>query len=269
MSQWRLIIDNPTTGIQNMAIDSHLLQSVSQKVMPPTLRIYAWQPMCLSLGYGQSVRSVDEERLNARGWQMVRRPTGGLSILHGDELTYSLSIPIDHPLAKGDVVTSYRRISVALLRALQFLGLNPEAEVHPKEDRVYSPVCFETPSHYEITVDGRKLLGSAQVRKRDGILQHGTLPLFGDIGRICEVLAFDDAAARQAARDKVYERATTLESVLGENISWEVMAEAMIKGFEATFDVNCQQDSLSEDEWMQVDLIAAEQYANDNWMYKR
>ena len=78
---------------------------------------------CLSLGYGQRVAEVDVDALVARGWDLVRRPSGGKAILHGDELTYSLCLPLGHALARGDVVESYRRISAGLLAALQVLGM--------------------------------------------------------------------------------------------------------------------------------------------------
>ena len=82
-----------------MAVDCAVLDAVSQAAQPPTLRLYGWDPFCLSLGYGQRIRDVDLQQLSAKGWHLVRRPTGGKAILHGDELTYSLCLPLDHPLA--------------------------------------------------------------------------------------------------------------------------------------------------------------------------
>src|SRR6185295_13063235 len=95
-------------------------------------------------------------------------------------------------------------------------------------------VCFETPSHYEITVEGRKLIGSAQVRRKDhngGVLQHGTLPLHGDIARICDGLVYPSADERESAKTQVRDRALTLEDALGFRVTWEDAAAAVVQGF--------------------------------------
>jgi lipoate-protein ligase A len=269
MRQWHLITDTPTLGSVNMATDEVLLQSVADETRLPTLRLYGWNPLCLSLGYGQRIREVDLERINAHGWGIVRRPTGGKAILHGNELTYSVTLPREHELAQGDVVESYRRISEALLAGLRFLGLAPESEQQAQGNSGLGPVCFEVPSHYEITAYGKKLIGSAQVRRKIGILQHGTLPLHGDIALICDALVYPDEVSREAAKVKVRERATTLEEVAGYPISWDEAAEAVINGFAETFDIEFIESTLSADESHCVQRLAMEQYAHSSWTTKR
>jgi len=199
----------------------------------------------------------------------VRRPTGGKAILHGDELTYSVSIPIDHPLAQGDVVSSYRRISEALLAALQRLGLHPNSEAQAKGNHHLGAVCFEVPSHYEITVGGRKLIGSAQVRRRQGVLQHGTLPLWGDIGRICDALHYPTESDRAAAHHLVRQRATTLEAVLGRPPHYAEVADAFIAAFEQTFGINLVPGLLTPDEEQHAQTLLATTYASEAWTQKR
>lgn len=269
MRQWRLIYDTPMIGADNMAIDDAIMQTVAAGDAPPTLRLYAWDPLCLSLGYGQRVRDVDYAALSARGWSLVRRPTGGKAILHGDELTYSVSLPKNHPLAEGDVVESYRRISEALMSALTHLGLSPASEKQAKGNRGLGPVCFEVPSHYEITSDGKKLIGSAQVRRRDGILQHGTLPLHGDITRICDVLAYENEAERQSAKAILLTRATTLQRVLGEITPWETAADAIAQGFVEAFDIDFVVGERTETEIQLAKKLVHERYAHDDWTHKR
>lgn len=269
MRQWRLIYDKPMIGAANMAIDEAIMQFVSRGDALPTLRLYAWDPLCLSLGYGQRVRDVDQDRLRMNGWELVRRPTGGKAILHGDELTYSVALPRDHDLAQGDVVESYRRISMALIAALQLLGLSPQSEKQAKGNSGLGPVCFEVPSHYEITSGGKKLIGSAQVRRKEGILQHGTLPLYGDIGRICDALRYESAAQRVAARQNVHERAVTLADVTGTVIAWDVAAEAIAQGFADTFALELQTDRLSAGEIALAEQLMAERYQHPDWTNKR
>lgn len=139
------------------------MEAVGEGRVPPTLRLYRWLPACLSLGYSQSSREIDLNRLHHKGWMMVRRPTGGRAILHADELTYSVSLPQDHPLVEGDIITSYRRLSDALQNTLQRLNLEVEADRHTKGGHL-SAICFETPSDYEITVDGRSTGSSSLCR---------------------------------------------------------------------------------------------------------
>ena len=227
---WRLIITPGRDGAANMALDQAILEQVGAGNSPPTLRLFAWNPPCLSLGQGQAASDVDLDRVRARGWTIVRRPTGGRAILHTDEITYSVALPADHPLVQGDIVTSYRRLSAALLAALERLGLQAQADRRagrvPADTK--GPVCFEVPSDYEITADGRKLIGSAQVRKFGGVLQHGSLPLEGDVARICDALAFPGEEVREEVRARVRQRATTLERALGRVVSWEEAASALV-----------------------------------------
>lgn len=268
MRQWRLIYDSPMNGAANMAADEAILQAVAQGASPPTLRLYGWEPFCLSLGYGQSLKDVDLAALEARGWNLVRRPTGGRAILHGDELTYSVALPADHPLAQGAILDSYLRLSAALLQAMTALGASVTADPDGAPGGAKGAVCFEVPSRYEITFGGKKLIGSAQVRKHGGMLQHGTIPLWGDIGRICDVLCYATDAERAAARQLVGERATTLESA-GVWVTWEAAAAALVDGFAATLDIDLIQDGLTPAELARADELYRGVYSTDAWNHKR
>lgn len=267
-NQWRLLITPDGDGAYNMALDQAILEAVGAGQSPPTLRFFSWQPACLSLGQAQPAADADLDRIRASGWGIVRRPTGGRAILHTDEITYSVALPKDHPVVKGDIVTSYRRLSSALLRALELLGL--EAQADRRLDKVpegaKGPVCFEVPSDYEITANGYKLIGSAQVRKYNGVLQHGSLPLWGDISRICDALAFPDDAVRERIKARVGQRATTLERVLGRAITWEEAAAALQGAFEETFALAFPApEPPSPAEQARALALVAEVYATDDW----
>jgi lipoate-protein ligase A len=269
MSQvtWRLLLTEPMDGPMNMAIDQAIMEAVAEGRVPPTLRFFAWQPPSLSLGYTQPIADVNRVQLAARGWDLVRRMTGGRAILHTDELTYSVAVRADDPIVAGDIVESYRRLSQALVAGLRRLGADPQAD--RREDghpMTKGPVCFEIPSHYEITVDGKKLIGSAQVRKFGAVLQHGSLPLYGDIARICDALVFEDENRREIARRRVLQRAATLESVLGRTISWDQAADAMRASFEDTFDLAFSADCpFTPEERARAEELRAQQYATDGW----
>jgi len=250
-----------------MAVDESILEHIHRGESLPTLRLYAWDPPCLSLGHAQSFADVDMERVKAHGWEVVRRVTGGRAILHTDELTYSVTGAADEPVLAGGVLESYNRLAQALLFAIRELGLPVEMKEHITEPASLNlnPVCFEVPSTYEITVEGKKLIGSAQARRKTGVLQHGSLPLTGDLTRICEALVFKDESAREDAAQRLLARATTVQSITGVETDWETAAQAFVKGFEAQLGIRFQREQLSESESERAQELVNEKYANRIW----
>lgn len=267
-NEWRLIVSSPAHGAWNMAVDEAILEATASHSAPPTLRLYAWDPPCLSLGYAQPASDADFARLSANGWEIVRRLTGGRAILHTDELTYAVIGPQDEPRLTGSVLESYQRISLALLDGLRLLGIPAEAKSgHPltNDQDSNGPVCFEVPSNYEITVNGRKLVGSAQARRIKGFLQHGTLPLFGDLGRIPQALVFNDDEERQQAADRLSKRAATVESILGSRVDWDEAARALIQAFESTLNIQFSRSGLTSGERERANHLEHEKYGNLAW----
>jgi lipoate-protein ligase A len=266
---WRLIKTPPASGAWNMAVDEAILQAVGNGHIMPTLRLYSWEPACLSVGYAQPISDVDIKQLKHRKWDIVRRLTGGRAILHTDELTYAVVGPQDDPHLTGGVLESYRRLSKALMAALLNLGLTVEALPQPQSPgmniTMKEPVCFEVPSNYEITTNGKKLVGSAQARKRDGVLQHGTLPLFGDLTRITQVLSFPNEHQRQIASDRLLQRATTIESVLHRVVSWDEAAESLVTAFKDTLHIKLELTELTSQEIKNAEKLEKEKYAHPSW----
>lgn len=251
-----------------MAVDEAILEATVGGNAPPTLRLYAWHPPCLSLGYAQPAADVDKERLAALGWEMVRRPTGGRAILHTDELTYAVIGPQREPRLQGSILESYQRLSRALLAALHLLGLPAQAHSLPSQNQngdSKGPVCFEVPSNYEITIQGKKLVGSAQARKREGVLQHGTLPLWGDLTRITQALCFNDESERERAAARLKARATTVEEVLGYRVLWDEAAQAFVSAFEQELALKLTPASLSQAELDRANELVRDKYAAREW----
>src|SRR6202023_2378063 len=174
---WRLLLDPPASGAWNMAVDEVLLDGVANGSGPPTVRFYEWAPPCLSLGYFQAFEVVDLDGCRRLGVDVVRRPTGGRAILHDRELTYSVALPASLLGHDGGVLPSYYRLSLALQDGLRRLGvpatLAPQSAASGPPE--HGPVCFDRPSAHEILLHGRKLVGSAQMRRGGGILQHGSI----------------------------------------------------------------------------------------------
>lgn len=282
-STWRLIKSPPDIGAWNMALDEAILESVGHGKTPPTLRLYAWTPPCLSLGYAQPLSEVDQTQLQKLGWHLVRRPTGGRAILHTDELTYSVTGPPDEPRLAGGVLQSYCQLSQALLMALHLLGVPAEARENPMQNTASQikppygdggrtaspqPICFEVPSNYEITIGGKKLIGSAQARRKDGVLQHGSFPLYGDLTRITRVLVYSDEAKRKDAGIRLLKRATTLENVLNQCISWDEVAQAYCTAFEKALNLKLVLEDPTRGEIERANVLLSEKYTNPTWIEK-
>ncbi len=268
---WRVIYSPPAPGAWNMAVDEAILEGVAKGKSLPTLRLYAWDPPCLSLGYAQPISDVDLQALKSHGWHLVRRPTGGRAILHTDELTYSIIGRQDDPRLAGSVVESYQRLSLALLRALQSLGIPAIAEANPVLPAGSDPrgaVCFEVPSTYEITINHKKIIGSAQARRKGMVLQHGSFPLQGDLRRITTALNFQDEAQRLRAAQRVQVRAATAEEILGVAPTWEMTAAAFASAFEQVLSLEIAQDGLNDFETEIANRLVEEKYNHPAWTGK-
>jgi lipoate-protein ligase A len=263
-----LLLSSPADGATHMATDEAVVRAVAAGLVPPTLRLYAWEPPCLSLGRAQPGAEVDRAACARDGVDVVRRPTGGRAILHTDELTYSVVAPLDEARVQGDILTSYRRLSRALLAALTHLGVsaesNPQFPIPNSQSPTPNPICFEVPSHYELsTPDGRKLVGSAQMRTAKVVLQHGTLPLVGDIARICKYLV--DAPDPERVRA----RAATVESAVGRPVTWQQAAEAMTTGFSTALNLKLERGELTPKEQKWLTELRGEKYANAAWIWRK
>lgn len=164
----RLLIDPPMTGAENMARDLALM---AEGV--PTVRLYAWRPACVSLGYAQPESDVDLEVAREAGLDVVRRPTGGGAILHEeDEVTYGVVLP--RALAPPDLFGSYRLIAGGVVETLRELGFDSGfVEGHSGRDAL----CYLREEGVSVALGGRKISGGAQKRTKTMILQHGTILL--------------------------------------------------------------------------------------------
>ncbi len=266
MRQWRLIHSGPASGARNMAIDESLLINVTDS---PVLRFYGWSPRCLSLGYGQRSRIVERERLQNRGYTLVRRPGGGGAILHAQELTWCLVLPASHPLAAGSLLSGYRRIAAVFYAALQSLDV-PVEMLQRGGHRGSGMACFESPAPFELVAGGRKLLGSARVQRRHAILQHGSLPLSGDVAAICDLLVYPDERARSQAVKRLRKRATTLtEAAAGETIDPARVVAAIVAAFSGMHDVCLVESCLTGAERAQARALEASRYGNMDWVCRR
>ena len=268
-STYRLLITPAWDGAKNMAVDEAILHALADGKGKPTLRFYQWNPPCLSLGFGQRYREVDESACKKLGYSIVRRPTGGRAILHKNEFTYSFITSQNDTIVAGDILKSYRHLSQGLLLGLKKLGVDAvQAKGNMPKNHHQGAACFDTPSHYEVTTNGKKLIGSAQLRRRGIVLQHGTLPLFGDITDIFDLLSYTHAE-KSTMRKDLSAHATTLESLFHERISFENVANCMQHGFTESLNLSFIHAPLNKHETFLAKRFHDEQYAHDDWNKRR
>lgn len=164
----------------------------------------------------------------------------------------------------GTLLETYNRLAQALVVALRRLGLPVEVQEHSAapNGQNTNPVCFEVPSTYEITVGGKKLVGSAQARRKEGVLQHGTLPLTGNLARIVQVLVFPDEDTRQAAAERLLRRAVTVESALGHLVTWDQAAELYMAAFQETLQLDLRAGEVTSIEREHARELEETKYAH-------
>jgi lipoate-protein ligase A len=259
--QWRLLVTEAADGATNMAVDEAVFRGRQAGTSPPTVRFFAWDPPTVSLGYGQPLGpDVDVAACRRLGVGLVRRPTGGSAIYHDGperELTYSVVASVDDLGLPADLLETYRWIARALVRGLRALGA--PAEIVPVAGgRGPAPAfCFARTGRYEIEVEGRKLVGSAQRRQGACFLQHGSVLLGVDAPRLR--LIFPTTRDPLAAM-------TTLEAVLGHRPKFDDVAAALAAAFEAEHGLRLVPAGLDRTETARVQALVRERYATDAWL---
>ncbi|NUP99834.1 MAG: lipoate--protein ligase family protein [Armatimonadetes bacterium] len=161
------------------------------------LRLYSWQPAAVSLGFGQRSAEIDREGCRRHGIDVTRRITGGRAVLHQAELTYAVVVEAERLRVGKSVARAYQLLTAPLIAALRAVGVEASCSPRtgPLTDR--DPACFATAIGGDLSVGGRKLVGSAQCHKFGGILQHGALPLRIDESLLTACLKRPPGATRQ------------------------------------------------------------------------
>lgn len=174
MTRLQVHFDGARDGAANMARDTSLLET-HRAGDDPILRIYRWDPPAVTIGYNQDLAGFDTDAVAAAGYGLERRATGGRAILHADELTYAVVGTSPGPLFGASLHETYMKINAALLSFLSGLGLEADISAGESREQASGMVCFKSAGKHEISVGGRKLVGSAQRRRGDVFLQHGSI----------------------------------------------------------------------------------------------
>jgi len=243
-----------------MAIDWMLLESV-EKTGVPVMRIYRWEPFCISLGYNQALSHINLDKCKRDNIDVVRRPTGGRAVLHAQEVTYSVIVPSTNPYSKESVTEFYMLVSQGLAKGIQTLGVPAVLEKrgldlhnHYKNSAL-SASCFSAAARYEVVVNGKKLIGSAQRRIKGGLLQHGSI-ITGDAH--LELPFYLQSKSEQEQREMkklIAEKTVSVGGYLQKDISYHKVGTAVKQGVAQELSVSFKDDKLTEEEVLRAEEL--------------
>jgi len=266
---WRFVDTGACDAASNMALDEALLVMHEAGVTLPTLRVYGWCQPTLSLGYAQNAhQEVDLAACQAQGVAVIRRPTGGRAVLHDQEVTYSVVMPLTLTDGPHTITEHYRRIGMALAAALQTLGLpvqlaRPQVR-HAPTRAAASPACFAALSRYELSLAGKKMVGSAQKRAQHALLQHGSIPLWMDRQRLFQCLRVPPEHRTELVQ-AAYTTMGAVNEVTEKPVTLAALHAALRQGFGDTFGVAWVDMPVSPEERRLAQHLRATKYATDAW----
>lgn len=212
----------------DLAISNYISSS---KFNHPTIRIYSWTIPTLSLGKHQKLDNINIDYLKEAGIDLVRRPTGGRAVLHHKELTYSFSAPLSYEKLPKNILNSYMKISEGLSTSLNLLGIICDMEKSKKQN-LSKDICYDTPSMYELTVNGKKFIGSAQYRNHKFVLQHGAIPNMFDVENYVNCFKINN---KMKMIDHLKNNVIDAFSIRKTSLNFEELAYAFKIGFKEIF----------------------------------
>lgn len=217
-----------------MLFDTKLLEEAASPNFSPTLRFFDWLKPTLTIGYTQPQSDIAFDKLESDDIDFAIRPTGGRAVLHWDEITYSVVLPREHPICELTVTESYRELSRALAIGLKNLGI--ESDMSRGESGGHrNPSCFSSISRYELTVGGKKLVGSAQRRLAGAILQQGSMPITPKFRLLSKFLNSPQP------QQELAEHATCISECSTKSFSKEDLIMSLIGGFCEYFDISLEE----------------------------
>lgn len=227
---FELILSGYSTGDYNMKFDFERTEACANGDSLPMFRLYGWNPWCVSLGFNQKETDVNSDACSVKGFDIVRRPTGGRAVLHANELTYSVVMNLPEGKTVHDV---YRDIHVILLNSfkcladgnssledLDFEKSQPDFREFYKQSGV-SVACFASSARYEIALKGKKIVGSAQRLFGNTLLQHGSILLADGHEQLADVAVVQSEQAKDVLKKYIINHSATLEEALMKKVSFE------------------------------------------------
>lgn len=271
MDKWRVITTKSYNGAMNMAIDEAIMIAHKEGKVKPTLRFYTWDPACITIGYFQKLEDeIDLEKCMELNVDCVRRITGGRAVLHDNELTYSIIVGENNPLMDSSITKSYKFISEGLVKGLNLCGVyTDELNKGEKIEREnLSAACFNAHASYEISINKKKVVGSAQSRKDGVILQHGSIILDFDVNKLFEIIKTESLERKDRLINFTAKKASGIENETNIKLDVDELEKNLIQGIKEHFNVEFIEEDLTEYE-CNIAKSLYEKYISDEYNKKR
>lgn len=257
---WRFIDSGHCTAAYNIALDEAIAVAVRKNNAPPTLRLYEWNTPSVSIGCFQKISDVDIDYCIEKRIPIVRRPTGGRAILHNKELTYSFSVKTIQGIFSRGLLDSYTKISNVFALAFSKIGLAPEIKLIKDTCHTRSPLCFHSTSYGEITINNKKIIGSAQKRWTNGLLQQGSIPYLIDKDEIVKIFRLE------SPEEEI--KITGLKEVFPD-LNLEDLKKIIKISFEETFTIRLISSPPSLEEVSLAEELKTQKYLSLHWNFQR
>ena len=270
--RWRFVDTGPGDPYFNMALDEAVTRKVARGMAPPTVRVYGWEPAAVSIGYAQCAQqAIDLRKCARQGIPVVRRLTGGRAVLHQREVTYSVIAGRRQWDPSATVTGIYKHIGLALVAGLRTLGIEAELS-RPRPERAASPrrsgeiqPCFSSVGRYEVMVEGRKLVGSAQRWLGEAVLQHGSVLLGAEHSRLAELLPGEQARSGSPEARRLSAKTVSLGDLLSRPVAHTEVARALRYGFERILGGKLEDGPISPEEDTLARSLIKDRYGQLAW----
>ncbi len=260
MNNWRFLNTGAKNGFLNMAIDEVLATKTVPKDNWSIFRVYQWQPYAISLGYNQDPNDLDLEKCQQDHIDVVRRPTGGRAVLHAEEITYSIIVPKNSDFYSREILTTYNRINKGILEGLLLLGVKAELVEHvvaEKKSRAKESIpCFSRSAKFEIAYEGKKLVGSAQRRYEQSILQHGSILVGTFHLRLADYIKALKGVRAERFRQALAEKTISISQILSTPVNYDRLVWALKTGFQRCFGIHFFEGQLTPQEYAEAQRLA-------------
>jgi len=257
MNAWRLLKPMINDAALNMGIDEAILRARVASKVPNTIRFYRWNPSAVSIGRFQDVSEhVSLDNCEKEGVDVVRRITGGGAVYHDrdGEITYSI-VAKREDLGAEDITSAYDKICGGLVKALELLGVKAD---------------FNTGDYKNcpnVSINGKKISGSAQSFKRDTILQHGTLLMSVNLSKMFTFLRVPWAKTRIELVNIAGRKITSVRDEMGSEVTVQQAYSSLIQGFRSALDIDLSEDALTKEENEIANTLSREKFASRDWTF--